>query len=111
MNKKLIRLTESDLHRIVKESVNKILNENPLFDPPFYTGGREPNWPRRYQTPREMFIELSKYGKVHCDREKTYDILVPQKGINIEELKNYLDKKYQDYEFILTDYVIPPVLY
>lgn len=27
MNKKLIRLTESDLYRIVKESVNKILNE------------------------------------------------------------------------------------
>ena len=27
MNKKLIRLTESDLHRIVKESVNEILNE------------------------------------------------------------------------------------
>ena len=28
MNKKLIRLTESDLHRIVKESVNRIINEN-----------------------------------------------------------------------------------
>jgi hypothetical protein len=27
MNKKLIRLTESDLHRIVKESVQKILKE------------------------------------------------------------------------------------
>ena len=27
MNKKLIRLTESDLHRIVKESVKKILKE------------------------------------------------------------------------------------
>lgn len=27
MNKKLIKLTEQDLHRIVKESVNKILNE------------------------------------------------------------------------------------
>lgn len=27
MNKKLIRLTESDLHKIVKESVNKILTE------------------------------------------------------------------------------------
>ena len=26
-NKKLIRLTESDLHRIVKESVNNVLNE------------------------------------------------------------------------------------
>jgi hypothetical protein len=28
MNKKLIRLTESDLHRIVKESVRKILKES-----------------------------------------------------------------------------------
>lgn len=28
MNKKLIRLTESDLHRIVKESVNRVLNES-----------------------------------------------------------------------------------
>ena len=27
MNKKLIRLTESDLHKIVKESVNKVLTE------------------------------------------------------------------------------------
>ena len=27
MNKKLIRLTEQDLHRIVKESANRILNE------------------------------------------------------------------------------------
>ena len=27
MEKKLIRLTEGDLHRIIKESVNKILNE------------------------------------------------------------------------------------
>ena len=34
MNKKLIRLTESDLHRIVKESVNEILNER-LYDIPF----------------------------------------------------------------------------
>lgn len=27
MNKKLIRLTENDLHKIVKESVNRVLNE------------------------------------------------------------------------------------
>ena len=27
MNKKLIRLTESDLHKIVKKSVNKVLKE------------------------------------------------------------------------------------
>lgn len=27
MNKKLIRLTEGDLHRIINESVNKVLTE------------------------------------------------------------------------------------
>ena len=27
MNKKIVRLTESDLHRIVKESVDRVLNE------------------------------------------------------------------------------------
>ena len=30
MNKKLIRLTESDLHRIVRKSVNKILRESEI---------------------------------------------------------------------------------
>lgn len=30
MNKKLIRLTESDLHRMVKESVNRILKEGTI---------------------------------------------------------------------------------
>lgn len=38
MNKKLIRLTESDLHRIVKESVKKILKENDEFTPNGYRG-------------------------------------------------------------------------
>ena len=33
MNKKLIRLTESDLRRIVKESVNRILTESKGLDP------------------------------------------------------------------------------
>ena len=28
MNKKTVRLTESDLHKIVKESVNRVLREN-----------------------------------------------------------------------------------
>lgn len=32
MNKKFIRVTESDLHKIVKESVNKVLNESTIFD-------------------------------------------------------------------------------
>ncbi len=37
MRKKLIRLTESDLHRIVKESVNSILNE---LDSDYYFGDK-----------------------------------------------------------------------
>ena len=32
MRNKLIRLTESDLHRVVKESVDRILNENSPYD-------------------------------------------------------------------------------
>lgn len=34
MNKKLIRLTESDLHKIVKESVNRVIKEA-TFDTPY----------------------------------------------------------------------------
>ena len=33
MNKKMIRLTESDLHRIVKESVNRILYVKEEYNP------------------------------------------------------------------------------
>lgn len=32
MNKKLIRLTEQDLHKIVKESVNRVLKESKYED-------------------------------------------------------------------------------
>ena len=37
MNKKLLRLTESDLHRIVLESVNKLLKEDVDYGIPPYT--------------------------------------------------------------------------
>jgi hypothetical protein len=36
MTKKLIRLTESDLHRIVEKSVNRILKESDDFKPTGY---------------------------------------------------------------------------
>jgi hypothetical protein len=35
MNKKLIRLTESDLHRIVKESVKRVLREDKYWNPEY----------------------------------------------------------------------------
>lgn len=38
MKKQVIRLTESDLHRVIKESVNKVLKENSSTQPnPNYT--------------------------------------------------------------------------
>ena len=40
MAKKIIRLTESDLHKIIKESVNKILNEG---DPDLYDALARPD--------------------------------------------------------------------
>lgn len=35
MNKRRIRLSESDLHRIIKESVNKVVNEAHVIDKNF----------------------------------------------------------------------------
>ena len=44
MNKKLIKLTEQDLHRIVKESVNRALRENSRdIDDDNYFGGGLPD--------------------------------------------------------------------
>ena len=39
MNKKLIRLNESDLHRIVKESVKRVMNEDDVHDFPYMDKG------------------------------------------------------------------------
>ena len=38
MNKKIIRLTEQDLHRIVKESVNRVLKEADRHRPDYFKG-------------------------------------------------------------------------
>lgn len=45
MNKKLIRLTENDLHKIVKESVKRILRESniPRYEQPVFIGCSSPN--------------------------------------------------------------------
>ena len=45
MNRQIIRLTESDLHRIVKESVKRILRESniPRYEQPVFIGCSSPN--------------------------------------------------------------------
>lgn len=45
MNKKLVRLTESNLHRIVKESVSKILKESyDVMEPYSFETDRKEQW-------------------------------------------------------------------
>ena len=68
MNKKLIRLTEADLHRIVKESVNRILSEE------VDTGQVMPAYERnmkRYTSPSEEEIrkKIRKVRKMMDDYE------------------------------------------
>ena len=66
--KRRIRLTESDLHRIIKESVKRILKEsNGLFD--VYTNDHMQNAPvfvsyngTLYQLPKEMEHMLRELG-------------------------------------------------
>jgi hypothetical protein len=68
MNKKLIRLTESDLHRIVKESVGKILKEmdgDPIGDQvqePKYKEGDIVYWMYCYSGVFPNFYKVIKVG-------------------------------------------------
>ena len=62
MNKKLIRLTEQDLHKIVKESVNKILNE--WWD-------EDGDWVGGYEDANEENAQTNK-NKRYYNRRKTY---------------------------------------
>lgn len=64
MNKKLIRLTEGDLHRIVKESVNKVLNE----------------WGA--DSPEEWDMKAKKYGNTYNDVYPT------RNGVDLYTLSN-----------------------
>lgn len=57
-NKQIIRLTESDLHRIVKESVNMVLNEG-FFDKMKSRFGKKPQ-PKKIEQPEASMSEYDK---------------------------------------------------
>ena len=80
-NKKLIRLTESDLHRIVKESVNKILNETNIIDNMrFMVGkGRYGEFDIR---DTEHFIDFSVYACIENWRVELYNFSSNDKRID-----------------------------
>lgn len=104
MSKKLVRLTEGDLHRIIKESVNNILNE--VLDEPTEhdeayrlagaakgatetLGGKlkgmiNPKWKERKQRQYELFadrgeelrnkLRLKNNGNKYYDQEEEIDL-------------------------------------
>ena len=78
MNKKLIRLTEGDLHRIVKESVNKVLTE---LDWKTYANaakkareqGRDSRWDFDRATERALDKQYGGHHLVGTDNETYQD--------------------------------------
>ena len=80
MNKKLIRLTEGDLHRIVKESVNRILDEgwSSYVDYYYPDNEKEPK-ENNYLNPEKAKKEPSKSSRV---RRREY---MRKKQGNVEE--------------------------
>lgn len=77
MNKKLIRLTESDLHRIVKESVNRVLNE--IGDTPkgqYMLGrlqGRQMNNGKNKSAVETSRYSASEMNKIHSKEFPPYE--------------------------------------
>lgn len=82
MNKKVIRLTESDLHRIVKESVNKVIKEG-LWD------GIEQNG---YQI-HDQFVDFIKDYYAKGDNQLAYQIEDDVNGW-LAKMMEDLDNKY-----------------
>ena len=72
MNKKLIRLTESDLHRIVKETANRVLNEISDATKQSYINGRR----QQGRGNRPLSNTMIKKGEKTWQNTKQWDILV-----------------------------------
>jgi len=64
MTKKLIRLTESDLHRIVKESVNKVLTE---LDWKTYANAARKGYYRQWKEPENKWKRYHKFRRAAED--------------------------------------------
>ena len=84
MNKVLIRLTESDLHKIIKESVCKILKEDGYS----YNG-------MQIQNDLRNQVETT-WNDFQAEREKTANEVVNGMGYNdcVAALERYMSKYY-----------------
>ena len=100
MNKKLIRLTESDLHKIVKESVNRILKEDIL------PNGQGTDWdePSDYDNrPEEGSIGEYVEQKMYKIRELVYNAQ-EEFGKLAEEMKEEYPSMRKDYGALYNDF-------
>ena len=84
MQKKLIRLTEGDLHRIIKESVNRILKES-YFDSPYN---------------REMKKQLKNAYKMPPNYDRTFNKNLNKNVLGDEgnAIDTYLTKQNQKWD-------------
>lgn len=60
MNNNRIRLTESQLHRVIKESVRRVLNEGKPIDLSYYK--QSPN--QRMQAARELLLQFGSVERI-----------------------------------------------
>ena len=74
---KLIRLTESDLHRIVKESVQRILKETRLdYDEDNFSGGYSRNADNTIPYQGKLFaFEVDDRGKIYKYGQQPIDVI------------------------------------
>ena len=97
MNKKIIRLTESDLHRIVKESVNRILKEST-----FPTDDEYAQMGKYYvaaDTNSEYFDDYNEaYRYAYNEAKKSYE----NDGYNMEDIHLMDNQKWQS--IVIFDY-------
>ena len=96
MNKKLIRLTESDLHRIVKESVKRILKESmqpnheEIWNKIQNAWNEALKWSRSWGYNSGMRVFNDELAQIMVDNNMTYD--------DLKEYGNVLDKV--DYNYL-----------
>ena len=81
MAKKIIRLTESDLHKIVKESVNKIIKEIIDAEPYEYDGYNPSDEEKKY------YDVLKQYAKMPDGYDEDLD-----KGLDYDSIDNNNDE-------------------
>lgn len=85
MNKKLIRLTENDLHKIVKESVIRVLNEKLVYrNAKFYTPTPIPSNGGPMYNDTFAFKEFQKLID-GCNRQLKLPVLNRKQGIDASE--------------------------